>query len=75
MKQSKVKIVLLFVLALVCLVVAFTAIFIGHTNHLVAGGIALIAFALFFAVFNRAWAALGEPGTRASIGGTVRGDL
>ncbi|CAE6822728.1 hypothetical protein R70006_06282 [Paraburkholderia domus] len=73
MKQSKSKVFLLFVLAMVCLIVGFIALFIGHTNHLVAGGIALIAFALFFAVFNRAWAALGERGARQTVSATVRG--
>lgn len=59
-----------FALALAAAIVMFLLIFIGHLDHYLAIGGALIALVAFFRFFNRAWALWERSGAVAEIPAT-----
>ena len=46
---------LYFAVAFFFAIVAFYALFVGHVDHFIAGGAALLAFVGFWVSFSRGW--------------------
>jgi hypothetical protein len=45
----------LIALSIAAAVVCFVALFLGHTNHSIAGGVALLGFVVSLTAFNKGW--------------------